>query len=61
MDEDAVKFGVAMLIAFVLITIGCAYMQQRTIETTCGVKVSAKDALFYDLNAASCPMVTIKK
>ena len=61
MDEDAVKFGVAVLIAFVLLTIGCAYLQQRTIETTCGVKVSAKDALFYDLNAASCPTVTIKK
>jgi len=61
MDEDLVKFSIAILISFFLITIGCAFLQQQTIKTTCGVKVSAKDALFYDLNAASCPTVKIVK
>lgn len=61
MDSGLVKFLIALAIGIPLLLFGIAHAQQKTIKTTCGVNVSVGDALFYDLEAASCPLVTIKK
>ena len=60
MDLDLVKFFIAISIVIPLLVLGMAYAQQRTIKTTCGIDVSLSDALYYDMQAASCPLVTIK-
>ena len=41
--------------------IALPFLQQKTIKITCGKNVSLYEAMFYDLDAAGCPTVTIKK
>lgn len=57
---DKILFTICATVIVTLL-IALPFVQQKTIKITCGKDISLLNSLFYDLDAAGCPTVTIKK
>lgn len=61
MDTSDKIFFAVCITALIAVLVAIPFGNQKSIKVTCGKQVSLYDAFFYDLQAAGCPTITIKK